>query len=60
MPEDGQRALAVMAHPNDLEYGCSAAVAAWIEAGSDVAYVLATLGEAGIDTLAPQEAGPLR
>ncbi|MEU9287647.1 PIG-L deacetylase family protein [Streptomyces sp. NPDC048275] len=60
MPEDWQRALAVVAHPDDLEYGCSAAVAAWVEAGRDVAYVLATRGEAGIDTLAPQEAGPLR
>ncbi|GGQ77669.1 PIG-L deacetylase family protein [Streptomyces asoensis] len=60
MPEDWQRALAVVAHPDDLEYGCSAAVAAWTDAGREVAYVLATRGEAGIDTVAPDECGPLR
>ncbi|MER6346936.1 PIG-L deacetylase family protein [Streptomyces sp. NPDC001595] len=60
MPDDWQRALAVVAHPDDLEYGCSAAVAQWTEAGREVAYVLATRGEAGIDTLAPAEAAPLR
>ncbi|MEF9908258.1 PIG-L deacetylase family protein [Streptomyces sp. P9-A2] len=60
MPDDWQRALAVVAHPDDLEYGCSAAVASWTDAGREVAYVLATRGEAGIDTLAPAECGPLR
>ncbi|MGW1753233.1 PIG-L deacetylase family protein [Streptomyces mirabilis] len=60
MPTDWQRALAVVAHPDDLEYGCSAAVASWIQDGREIAYVLATRGEAGIDTLAPAEAGPLR
>ncbi|MEU1186290.1 PIG-L deacetylase family protein [Streptomyces sp. NPDC005859] len=60
MPEDWERALAVVAHPDDLEYGCSAAVAAWTDAGREVAYVLATRGEAGIDTIAPAECGPLR
>ncbi|MDC2954371.1 PIG-L family deacetylase [Streptomyces gilvifuscus] len=60
MPGDWRRALAVVAHPDDLEYGCSAAVAAWTDEGREVAYVLATRGEAGIDTLAPAECGPLR
>lgn len=60
MPTDWQRALAVVAHPDDLEYGCAAAVAAWTDAGREVAYVLATRGEAGIDTLDPAECGPLR
>ncbi len=60
MPEDWQRALAVVAHPDDLEYGCSAAVAAWTDAGREVVYVLATRGEAGIDGLAPAVCGPLR
>ncbi|MFI9567889.1 PIG-L deacetylase family protein [Streptomyces rishiriensis] len=60
MPEDWQRALAVVAHPDDLEYGCAAAIAAWTDAGREVGYVLATRGEAGIDTLAPAECGPLR
>ncbi|MFF2305259.1 PIG-L deacetylase family protein [Streptomyces sp. NPDC058128] len=60
MPGDWQRALAVVAHPDDLEYGCAAAVAAWTDAGKEVAYVLATRGEAGIDTIAPDACGPLR
>ncbi|MBA2810786.1 PIG-L family deacetylase [Streptomyces sp. KM273126] len=60
MPEDWQRALAVVAHPDDLEYGGSAAIAAWTEGGREVTYVLATRGEAGIDTLEPHECGPLR
>ncbi|EME98646.1 PIG-L family deacetylase [Streptomyces mobaraensis NBRC 13819 = DSM 40847] len=60
MPTDWRRALAVVAHPDDLEYGASAAIAAWLDEGRTCAYVLATRGEAGIDTLSPAEAGPLR
>ncbi|MEU8892719.1 PIG-L deacetylase family protein [Streptomyces sp. NPDC048442] len=60
MPDDWQRALAVVAHPDDLEYGCAAAVAAWTDAGREVTYVLASRGEAGIDTLEPAKCGPLR
>ncbi|MFJ2399371.1 PIG-L deacetylase family protein [Streptomyces sp. NPDC087843] len=60
MPDDWRRALAVVAHPDDLEYGCSAAVASWVAEGRQVAYVLATRGEAGIDTLTPERARSLR
>jgi LmbE family N-acetylglucosaminyl deacetylase len=60
LPDDWQRALAVVAHPDDLEYGCSAAVAAWTDGGREVTYVLASRGEAGIDTLDPATCGPLR
>ncbi|MEV0930710.1 PIG-L deacetylase family protein [Streptomyces phaeochromogenes] len=60
MPEDWKRALAVVAHPDDLEYGCSAAIASWTDGGREVTYVLATRGEAGIDTLEPEKCGPLR
>ncbi|MEU6335168.1 PIG-L deacetylase family protein [Streptomyces cellulosae] len=60
MPDDWRRALAVVAHPDDLEYGCAAAVAAWTDAGREVSYVLATRGEAGIDTLEPPRCAPLR
>ncbi|MFG2712466.1 PIG-L deacetylase family protein [Streptomyces goshikiensis] len=60
MPTDWQRALAVVAHPDDLEYGCAAAIADWTDGGREVVYVLATRGEAGIDTLAPEECAPLR
>ncbi|MBW5485379.1 PIG-L deacetylase family protein [Streptomyces bambusae] len=60
MPTDWQRALAVVAHPDDLEYGCAAAVADWTDGGREVVYLLATRGEAGIDTLGPAECAPLR
>ena len=59
-PGDWERALVVAAHPDDVEYGCAAAVAAWTAAGRDVRYVLATSGEAGIAGLPPEAAGPLR
>jgi LmbE family N-acetylglucosaminyl deacetylase len=59
-PEDFARGLAVVAHPDDLEYGGAAAIARWTAQGRDIAYLLATRGEAGIDTLPPAECGPLR
>lgn len=60
MPVDWRRALAVVAHPDDLEYGCAAAVAVWTDGGREVAYLLATRGEAGIDTLEPATCALLR
>lgn len=53
-------ALAIVAHPDDLEYGTAAAIARWTAQGKRIAYCLATSGEAGIDGLAPEECGPLR
>lgn len=53
-------ALAIVAHPDDLEYGVAGAVARWTSLGKRVRYCLATSGEAGIDGLTPEEAGPLR
>lgn len=52
--------LAVVAHPDDLEYGASSAIARWSAAGKQVGYVIVTDGEAGIAGLEPAEAGPLR
>src|SRR4051794_41922093 len=60
MPDDWQRALVVAAHPDDIEYGIAAAVAAWTTAGKEVHYLLATRGEAGMAGVPPEEAGPLR
>lgn len=59
-PDTWDRALAVMAHPDDMEYGGAAAVAAWTRTGKRVAYLLLTKGEAGIDSLPPDECAPLR
>ncbi|MFE3718371.1 PIG-L deacetylase family protein [Streptomyces cyaneofuscatus] len=60
LPADWSRALAVVAHPDDLEYGAAAAVADWTDGGREVVYLLASRGEAGIDTLPPEECAPLR
>ncbi len=59
-PDNWQRALAVMAHPDDMEYGGAAAVAAWTRAGKQVTYLLLTKGEAGIDSLPPDECARVR
>jgi LmbE family N-acetylglucosaminyl deacetylase len=59
-PEDWGRALAVVAHPDDLEYGGAAAVARWTREGRSVAYLLVTRGEAGIDGMDPAEAAGVR
>lgn len=60
MPDDWQRCLAIVAHPDDLEYGAAAAIASWTAAGKDVAYLLVTRGEAGIDGIPPEQAAPVR
>jgi LmbE family N-acetylglucosaminyl deacetylase len=60
MPEDWTRAVAVVAHPDDLEYGAASAVARWTRQGKQVQYVLVTSGEAGIDGMDPSVVGPLR
>jgi LmbE family N-acetylglucosaminyl deacetylase len=59
-PEDWQRATVIAAHPDDIEWGIAAAVAAWTAAGKDVTYVLVTSGEAGIDSLHPDESRRVR
>jgi LmbE family N-acetylglucosaminyl deacetylase len=60
IPEDWDRAVAVVAHPDDLEYGVASAVARWSGQGKSVTYLLATRGEAGIAGMSPDEVGPLR
>ena len=42
MPEDWQRILAVVAHPDDLEYGAASAVARWTSAGKWVGTQMTT------------------
>jgi LmbE family N-acetylglucosaminyl deacetylase len=60
MPRDFDRALAIAAHPDDLEYGAAAAIAEWTAEGRDVRYLLVTRGEAGIDGLEPAECARVR
>jgi LmbE family N-acetylglucosaminyl deacetylase len=54
------RILCVVAHPDDMEYGGSAAVAKWTDEGKEVAYLLLTRGEAGIRDRHPDEVAELR
>lgn len=59
-PDDWSRALCIVAHPDDLEYGAASAIASWSAAGKEIAYLLVTRGEAGIDAMEPAEAARLR
>src|SRR5690625_42951 len=54
-----QRILVVVAHPDDAEYGISAAVSMWTQRGIEVGYLLATVGEAGMQR-PPEEARQIR
>jgi LmbE family N-acetylglucosaminyl deacetylase len=60
IPEDWTRAVAVVAHPDDLEYGVASAVARWTGQGKEVSYLLVTKGEAGIAGMPPAQVAPLR
>ena len=60
LDEDWQRALCVVAHPDDLEFGAAAAIARWTGQGKEVTYCMVTSGEAGIDALHPEEARRVR
>jgi LmbE family N-acetylglucosaminyl deacetylase len=59
-PSDWNTAVVLVPHPDDPEYGCAAAVAKWTSSGKTVHYALACRGEAGIEGMPPEEAGPLR
>ena len=60
LPEESfQRVLCVVAHPDDMEYGGSAAVARWTARGIEVGYLLLTRGEAGMPNR-PEETARLR
>ena len=41
------RALAIAAHPDDIDFGAAATIAALAEAGVEVTYCLVTSGDAG-------------
>ena len=58
--EDWKRGLAIVAHPDDMEFGAAAAVARWTAQGKEIVYALVTSGEAGIDGMDPAESAPLR
>jgi LmbE family N-acetylglucosaminyl deacetylase len=60
LPEDWSKAVAIVAHPDDMEFGAAAAVARWTGQGKTIVYVMVTSGEAGIDGLEPDECKRVR
>jgi LmbE family N-acetylglucosaminyl deacetylase len=60
LPDDWQRALAIVAHPDDMEFGAAAAVARWTGEGKEVVYCMVSSGEAGIDSMPPDECRKVR
>ena len=45
--DDVRRILAVMAHPDDVDFGMAGSVAAWTDAGIEVSYCIVTNGDTG-------------
>jgi LmbE family N-acetylglucosaminyl deacetylase len=60
LDEDWERGLAIVAHPDDMEYGAAAAVARWTTQGKWIGYALVSDGETGIKSMPPEQAGPIR
>ncbi len=60
LDETWGKALCVVAHPDDMEFGAAAAVARWTGQGKTVGYCMVTSGEAGIDGLDPERCRPVR
>jgi LmbE family N-acetylglucosaminyl deacetylase len=42
-----ERVLAVVAHPDDVDFGAAGTIATWTKAGLEVVYLLCTAGDAG-------------
>jgi LmbE family N-acetylglucosaminyl deacetylase len=40
--------MAIVAHPDDIEFSCAGLLARWAKAGTRISYVLCTSGEVGI------------
>ncbi|MCC2593560.1 PIG-L family deacetylase [Tessaracoccus sp. OS52] len=59
-PDGWNKAVIFVPHPDDVEWGMAPAVSQWTRNGKTVEYVIATRGEAGIEGMSPDEAGPLR
>ncbi|MCW3843047.1 PIG-L family deacetylase [Micromonospora yasonensis] len=55
---DVHRALAVFAHPDDVDFGCAGTIAAWVDEGIEVAYLIVTRGDSGGFDDTPREEMP--
>jgi LmbE family N-acetylglucosaminyl deacetylase len=55
------RALCVLAHPDDVDFGSAGTVASWTADGTEVTYLIVTDGDAGgFDETPREEMAPLR
>src|SRR4030065_1601342 len=45
-----ESAMAIVAHPDDIEYSCSGTLARWALAGAKTYYILCTSGDVGVAT----------
>jgi LmbE family N-acetylglucosaminyl deacetylase len=61
-PAIPERVLAIMAHPDDVDFGAAGSIAQWTEAGCHVTYCIITDGDAGgFDPAVPRsEIGGIR
>lgn len=56
-----RRALVVVAHPDDVDFGSAGTVARWTQTGAEVTYCVCTSGQAGAPTdQAPEHVADLR
>lgn len=46
-----ESAMAIVAHPDDIEFSCAGTLARWVKAGARTSYVLCTSGEVGISAV---------
>ncbi len=43
-----KKVMVIVAHPDDIEFGCAGTVARWVQDGAEAVYVLCTSGDVGI------------
>lgn len=62
MTEVPQRALVIVAHPDDAEFGCAGTAALWTQQDSQVFYVVCTNGDKGSkdSSLVPEQLAQIR
>jgi LmbE family N-acetylglucosaminyl deacetylase len=44
-----EKVMVIMAHPDDIEYSCGGTIARWVREGAEIAYLLCTSGDVGIE-----------
>ena len=57
-----ESAMAIVAHPDDIEFSCAGTLARWAKAGARISFVLCTSGDVGIDQpgMTRKQAGEIR